>query len=179
MSWRSTLSHLRKLLLGVVFTSLSSCPKQLSLPCPKQLAIPLRRTKDKCSHVPLRLDSKEWNSPPSPLISEVQQMRSFRVRKNLFYQTHPIVCSILVVSWCWLEFGDSNNTVGSNSASWLVLRLLSRGQREASNRACLANKAGYCKAETLKKTKMSKIKNAFINAVCASLNSGSLQDYEC
>jgi len=73
-------------------------------------------------------------------------MTSFRVRKNIFYQTNPIVCLILVVSQCWLEFRDSNNTIGSKSASWPILRLLLRGHREASNHARLANKDGYCKA---------------------------------
>lgn len=144
-----------------------SCPDQsLSCVClPWSSSEVLHRTKD----MPLEtgLKAMEFSSLPiNPWCTTNDILLGWE--KNLFYQTNPIVCLILAVSWCWLEFGDSSNSVGSKSASWLAWRLLLQGHQGASNH--------ILKQELFHTKKISKIKNAFINTLCASLNSGSLRD---
>lgn len=147
-----------------------SCPDwSLSCVClPWSSSQVLHRTKDMLIHsLETGLKEVEFSSLPiNPWCTTNDISQGWE--KSLFYQTNPIVCLILVVSWCWVEFGGSSNSVGSKSASWLAWRLLLQGHQGASNHIL---KQKLCHTKNI-----SKIKNAFINTLCASLNSGSLKD---
>lgn len=151
-------------------STFGSCPdRSLSCVClPWSSSQVLHRTKDMLIHsLETGLKEVEFSSLPiNPWCTTNDILQGWE--KSLFYQTNPIVCLILVVSWCWLEFGGSSNSVGSKSASWLARRLLLQGHQGASNHIL---KQKLCHTENI-----SKIKNAFINTLCASLKSGSLKD---
>lgn len=152
-------------------STFGSCPDQsLSCVClPWSSSEVLHRTKDMLIHsLETGLKEMEFSSLPiNPWCTTNDILQGWE-KKSFFYQTNPIVCLILVVSWCWLEYGDSTNSTGSKSASCLAWRLLLQGHQGASNHI-LKQKLSYTK-------NTSNIKNAFINTLCARLNSGSLKD---
>lgn len=69
----------------------------------ENVSILLYRMED---NIPLRLDSKQWNSPPYPqLIAEVPQMTSFRVRKKSFLPNKSYClfesCGFMILAGVW------------------------------------------------------------------------------